>query len=143
MASSPEFWSSSRPEIETATADCRIGNSAAVKVQRAVVLEKYSVEELKLIGLVTRTREPCAMLVDPTGKGTVVTRGQYLGRAEIVRAGGPGGAEYELNWRVDRIREGDIVLVREDPAHPDVQVATKVISLPRDVAAGAPGESAQ
>ena len=76
------------------------------------------------------------MLVDPTGKGWVVVRGQYVGRAETVRGGGPGGAEYELNWRVDRIRDTDILLVREDPAHTDVPVATKVILLPRDAKSG-------
>jgi type IV pilus assembly protein PilP len=47
----------------------------------------------------------------------------------VVHAGGPGGVDYELNWRVDRIREGDLVLVREDPAHADVPPATRVIAL--------------
>jgi type IV pilus assembly protein PilP len=103
------------------------------KHQRAVILDKYSVEELKLVALVTKTDEPRAMLVDPTGKGWVVTRGQYVGRSEIVRASGQSGAEYELNWRVDRITDLDgVLLVREDPAHSDVPVATKVIVLPKD-----------
>ena len=37
----------------------------------------------------------------------MVTKGQFIGRPEVVHAGGPGGVDYELNWRVDRIREGD------------------------------------
>ena len=100
-----------------------------VKSQRHVLLERYAVEELKLIALVTHTEPPRAMLVDPTGRGWVVTKGMFIGRAEAVRGSGPAGVDYEVNWRVDRIREGDIVLVREDPGHPDVPASTRVIAL--------------
>jgi type IV pilus assembly protein PilP len=103
-----------------------------VKSQRHVLLDRYALEELKLIGLVTRTDVPRAMLVDPTGRGWVVVKGQFIGRAEVVHSGGPGGMDYELNWRVDRIRDTDIVLVREDPAHSDVPAATRVIALKTD-----------
>jgi hypothetical protein len=41
MASSPEFWISSRPEIEIARAACRIGNSAAVKVCEGLILSVW------------------------------------------------------------------------------------------------------
>lgn len=100
-----------------------------VRSQRNVLIDKYAVDELKLVGLVTRAEPPRAMLVDPAGKGWVVTRGQLIGRAEIVHASGPGGADYEVNWRVDRIREGDIVLVREDATRHDLPSATRVIPL--------------
>jgi type IV pilus assembly protein PilP len=100
-----------------------------VKSQRQVLLDHYAIDDLKLIGLVTRTDTPRAMLLDPTGRGWVVTRGQFIGRPEVVHAGGPGGVDYELNWKVDRIREGDLVLVREDPAHSDIPPATRVIAL--------------
>ena len=100
-----------------------------VKSQRQVLLDHYAIDDLKLIGLVTRTETPRAMLVDPTGRGWVVTKGQFIGRPEVVHAGGPGGVDYELNWRVDRIREGDLVLVREDPAHSEIPAATRVIAL--------------
>jgi type IV pilus assembly protein PilP len=100
-----------------------------VKSQRQVLLDHFAIDDLRLIGLVTRTDTPRAMLVDPSGRGWVVTKGQFIGRAEVVHAGGPGGVDYELNWRVDRIREGDLVLVREDPAHADVPPATRVIAL--------------
>lgn len=99
-----------------------------VKTQRDVVLDQYSVDELKLVGIVSRIQPERAMLVDPTGKGHVITRGQFVGRAEIVQ-GGTSGADYEINWRVQRIRNQDIVLVREDPANPDVPSATRVIPL--------------
>jgi type IV pilus assembly protein PilP len=100
-----------------------------VRSQRQVVLDRYAVDDLKLIGLVTNTDTPRAMLVDPTGRGWVVTKGQFICRPEVVHASGPGGVDYELNWKIDRIREGDLVLVREDPAHTDVPAATRVITL--------------
>ena len=63
--------------------------------------------------------------------------GQFVGRSEVVQ-GGASGADYEINWRIDRIRDTDIVLVREDPANPDVPSATRVILLrPDDVVAAA------
>jgi type IV pilus assembly protein PilP len=108
-----------------------------VKSQRQVLLDHYAIDDLKLIGLVTRTDTPRAMLVDPSGRGWVVTRGQFIGRPELVHAGGPGGVDYELNWRVDRIREGDLVLVREDPAHSEIPPATRVIALRTET----PGET--
>jgi type IV pilus assembly protein PilP len=104
-----------------------------VKTQREVVLDQYAVDELKLVGIVTRISPPKAMLVDPTGKGHVITRGQFVGRAEIVQ-GGTSGADYEINWRVERIRDQDVVLVREDPANPDVPSATRVLALRTDEA---------
>ena len=106
-----------------------------VRSQREVVLDQYALDELKLAGLVTGIRPARAMLIDPTKKGHVVHEGQFVGRAEVVQ-GGATGADYEINWRVDRIRDADIVLVREDPANPDVPSATRVIPLrPDDVLA--------
>jgi type IV pilus assembly protein PilP len=99
-----------------------------VHSQRDVVLGQYSLDELKLIGIVTRAEPARAMLVDPTGKGHVIQRGQFVGRADVVQVMGQ-SATYEINWRVDRIRDGDVVLIREDPANPDVPSATRVIPL--------------
>jgi type IV pilus assembly protein PilP len=104
-----------------------------VRSQREVILDQYSLDELKLTGIVTRIVPSRAMLVDPTGKGHVVHGGQFVGKAEVVQ-GGTGSADYEINWRVDRVRENDIVLVREDPANPDVPSATRVIPLRPDEA---------
>ena len=101
----------------------------AAKSQREVVLSQFSIDELKLIGIVTRAEPAKAMLVDPGGMGHVVKRGQFVGKADIVQAAGRTGASYEINWRVDRIRDGDIVLIREDPQNPDVPSATRVIPL--------------
>jgi len=100
-----------------------------VRSQREVVLAEFAVDDLKLVGIVTRIAPARAMLVDPSGKGHVVHRGDFVGRADIVQLGGQSGSTYQLNWRLDRIRDGDVVLVREDPNNPDVPAATKVIPL--------------
>jgi type IV pilus assembly protein PilP len=105
---------------------------AKVHSQREVILSQYALDELKLIGIVTRAEPAKAMLVDPTGKGYVIQRGNFVGRADVVQAAGASGATYEINWRVDRIRSSDVVLIREDPSNPDVPSATRVIPLRPD-----------
>lgn len=107
-------------------------NTPAAVNQRKVLLKDYALDELKLVAIVMSGDYPRAMLVDPTTKGWVVKRGDFIGRPDIVRIGGAGGAEYQLNWRVDRVRDGDIVLIREDPAQPAVPAATKIIPLHTD-----------
>lgn len=97
--------------------------------ERKITLGEYSVDELKPIGIVMASDYPRAMLLDPNGKGWVVKKGDYVGRPEVVHLGGPGGTDYQVNWRVDRIRDGDIVLIREDPAQPGAAPLTKVIPL--------------
>ena len=67
------------------------------KNQRAVVLEQYSIDELKLVAIVTGSAYPRAMVVDPNGKGWVIKRGDFVGRPEIVHTGGANGADYQLN----------------------------------------------
>lgn len=111
-----------------------------VKSQREVILSQYALDELKLIGIVTRAEPAKAMLVDPSGKGFVIQRGQFVGRADVVQAAGASGAVYEINWRVDRIRPSDVVLIREDPSNPDVPSATRVIPLRPDEDAAGSGE---
>jgi type IV pilus assembly protein PilP len=98
------------------------------KTQLAVVLPQYSIDELKLVAIVISGEYPRAMLLDPTGVGWVVKRGDYLGRPDTVHTGGTNGTDYQLNWRVDRVREGDIVLSREDRAF-NQPAATRVIPL--------------
>ncbi len=110
-----------------------------VRSQREVLLDQYSLDELKLVGIVTGISPAVAMLVDPTGKGHMVRRGQFVGRAEVVQSSTSAGTSYELNWRVDQVRDGDIVMIREDPANPDVPPATKVIPLRPDGDAPASG----
>ena len=56
------------------------------------------------------------MLVDPAGVGHVVERGDYLGRPKVIQA--TGSVSMTLNWRVDRIRENEVVLTQQDPTDP-------------------------
>jgi type IV pilus assembly protein PilP len=97
--------------------------------QIQVLLGQYSIDELKLVAIQTGGDYPRAQLVDPTSKGWTVKKGDYIGRPDMVHVGGTNGADYQLNWRVDRIRDGDVVLTREDPAQPMVPPATRVLPL--------------
>jgi type IV pilus assembly protein PilP len=109
-----------------------------VIVQRKVLVDHYALEELKLVGLVTRV-QPRALLTDPNGFGWVAKVGDFVGKAELVHAGGPAGSDVAINWRVDRIREGDVVFIREDPSHPEIPPTTRVISLRTSDEAAAQG----
>lgn len=102
------------------------------RAQRTVMLDSYSIDELKLVGVVTGSTQARAMLVDPTGTGWIVTRGQYIGKPEIVSGAMPGAPSYEVNWRVDAIRPSDIVLVRQDPIEQGAPQATRIIALHPD-----------
>ena len=90
---------------------------------------QFSIDELKLVAIVTGGEYPRAMMIDPGGKGWVLKRGDFVGRPEIVHIGGANGSDYPLNWRVDKVRDGDIVFLREDPAQPGIPPATRVVTL--------------
>lgn len=98
-------------------------------IQRLVVLPQYSLDELKLVAIVTGGEYPRAMVVDPTGKGWVLKRGDWVGRPEIVHVGGANGSDYQITWRVDKVRDGEIIFSREDPAQPGIPPASRVIAL--------------
>jgi type IV pilus assembly protein PilP len=104
-------------------------SSKRIVNQRKVELNQYSIDELKLVGIVLGSVPPRAMFVDPTGKGTVVYKGTFICRPDVVHIGGSNGPEYQLNWRVDRIRATEVVLIREDPAQPTIPPATRVVLL--------------
>jgi type IV pilus assembly protein PilP len=97
-----------------------------------VVADRFALDELKLVGIITGATNPRAMFIDPEGKGWIVSLGQLVGRAESVKANGTNGAEYDLNWKVDRIRDGDVVFVRETPGRANVPGTTRVIALRTD-----------
>ncbi|EYF05763.1 pilus assembly protein PilP [Chondromyces apiculatus] len=99
-----------------------------ITIQRQVLVDRYALDELKLVGVVSRSPAR-ALLTDPTGLGWVVKVGDFIGKAEIVHTGGATGADVAINWRVDRIRESDVVLIREDPAHPEIPPTTRVVAL--------------
>ncbi len=103
-------------------------SKAKVTLQRQVLIDRFALDELKLAGIITRGQER-ALLTDPTGLGWVAKVGDFVGKAELVHSGGPTGTDVAINWRIDRIREGDVVFVREDPSHPEIPPTTRVISL--------------
>ena len=96
--------------------------------QRKVKASDFALDELKLAGIITRGRAS-AMLIDHNGFGWVAYVGDYIGKAELVSAGGTDGTEVAINWRVDRIRPTDVVFIREDSAHPDIPPTTRVMPL--------------
>jgi type IV pilus assembly protein PilP len=98
------------------------------EIKRPVILEHFALDDLKLIGVITGIVPAKAMLVEPGGKGHVIQKNDLVGRAERVQVG-TANTEYEINWRVDQIRDSDVVFVREDPSNPDVPSATRVIAL--------------
>ncbi len=109
-------------------ADLAQQNKRIFVVQRRVLVDRYSLEELKLVGLVSGSPSR-ALLIDPTGFGWIARVGDFVGKSELVHSGGPTGADVPLNWRVDRIRVSDVVFVREDPSHPEIPPTTRVIAL--------------
>ena len=96
--------------------------------QRKVKAEPFALDELKLVGIITRGRHS-VMLTDPNGYGWVLYTGDFVGKAELVSAGGTDGTEVAINWRVDRIRNKDVVFIREDNAHPDIPPTTRIMPL--------------
>ena len=102
---------------------------AAAPAQRRVLLPSTSLDEMNLIAIVTGIATPRAMLTDTAQVGHVIRRGDYIGRPEVVQTGGSEGMPVTLNWRVDRIRPGSVVLTREDPTAPDKPPLTRVMPL--------------
>lgn len=113
---------------------------------RDVVMPDTSINEMQLIGIVSRLPNPRAMVMDRSGRGEVVRRGQYLGRAEVVQAGGPQRLPIHLNWRVERIRlpppncrercVSEVILAREDPSAPDRPPLRRSLLLREDESGG-------
>lgn len=97
--------------------------------QRQVLLNQFAIDELKLAAIVMSGDYPRAMFIDPTGKGWVIKRGDFVGRPDTVHTGGTNGTDYQLNWRVERVRDGEVVLIREDPAQPGIPPATRILPM--------------
>jgi len=96
---------------------------------RDVTMADTGIDEMRLIGVVTGFANPRAMIIDRDGIGHVVRRGDYIGRSEVVQVGGTEQLPVTLNWRVDRIRDAELVLIREDPTAPNRPPLTRVLTL--------------
>jgi hypothetical protein len=110
-----------------------VHTAAMTDIQRRVVMPLTSVDEMRLIAIVTGMPRPKAMLVAPDGIGYVVERGDFLGRPKVIQA--TGSVSMQLNWRVDRIRDSEVVLTQQDPADPNRSALTKIIPLRDEMAA--------
>jgi type IV pilus assembly protein PilP len=102
------------------------------EMQRRVIMSGTAIEEMRLIAIVTGMAQPKAMLVDPSGVGHVVQRGDYVGRPKVIQA--TGSVSMAINWRVDRIRDNEVVLTQQDPTDPTRAALTKIIPLRDEVA---------
>lgn len=102
---------------------------ASSEVTRDVIMSDTGVEEMRVIGIVTGMADPRAMIVDRAGVGHTVRRGDWLGRNEVVQAGGTEELPVTLNWRVERIRANQVVLTRDDPTAPNRPPLTRVLPL--------------
>jgi len=117
-----------RDPFRSFAADLIAQNKTRITIQRKVLVDRYALEELKLVGLVQGAPSR-ALLIDPTGLGWVAKVGDFVGKPEMVHSGGPTGTDVPINWRVDRIRASDVIFVREDPSHPEIPPTTRVIAL--------------
>ena len=99
----------------------------ALDPQRPVVMPDTNVEEMRLIAVVLGLARPKAMLTAPDGVGYVVQRGDYLGKPKVLQA--TGSVPMTLNWRVDRIREHEVVLTRQDPTDASHTPMSRVITM--------------
>jgi type IV pilus assembly protein PilP len=119
---------SNRDPFRSFAADLIALGKTRISIQRKVLVDRYALEELKLVGLVQGSPSR-ALLIDPTGLGWDAKVGDFVGKPEMVHSGGPTGTDVPINWRVDRIRPSDVVFIREDPSHPEIPPTTRVIAL--------------
>lgn len=96
-------------------------------IQREVLISRYSLDEVKIVGIITGGAGR-ALINDPTGLGWVVKVGDFVGKPEILHRSGT-SADITVNWRVDRIRDNDVIFVREDPSRPNVQPTTRTLVM--------------
>ncbi|MFO0613141.1 MAG: hypothetical protein U0414_11155 [Polyangiaceae bacterium] len=79
-----------------------------------------AVGELVVRGTVHGTRDGYAIIADSRGRSVVVPVGSRIGRP-IVR-----GAEI-IDWRVDRVKNGEVVLVEQSFAQPSAAPTTMIL----------------
>ena len=105
---------------------------AQAETQRSVIMPNTAVEEMTLIAVISGLSRPKAMLTDKTGVGYVVQRGDYIGRPKVFQT--TGSVAMTLNWRVDRIRDNEVVLTRQDPSDPSRLPLSRIISMRDEIA---------
>ena len=109
------------------------GVEAPADNQRMVIMPETPVEEMKLIAVISGLTRPKAMLTDSKNVGYVVQRGDYVGRPKVFQS--TGSVAMTLNWRVERIRDNEVVLTRQDPAEQGRPPLSRIISMHDEMAA--------
>lgn len=64
-----------------------LSSFATQKVQNKehpILLEKFTIDELKLAGIITGEIQPRAMFIDPSGQGVSVVRGAHISKADAL-----------------------------------------------------------
>jgi type IV pilus assembly protein PilP len=107
-------------------------NDVAPDTQRLVIMPDTAVEDMKLIAVISGLDRPKAMLVDLQRVGHVVQRGDYIGKPKVFQS--TGSVAMTLNWRVDRIRDNEVVLTRQDPSDLGRPPMSRIISMRDEVA---------
>ena len=100
-----------------------------VETPPSTKLSDTSVDEMRLIGIITGSAGPRAMILDRNGLGITVRPRDYIGRPEAVQVGGSDGVAVPLVWRVDRIQTNEVVLSRNNPATPDEPPLMRTLTL--------------
>jgi type IV pilus assembly protein PilP len=128
-----------------------VTSGRGIDATRDVKLARYTLDDLRLVAVVIGTDSPYAMVVDPSRTGTILRRGMYVGRQEIIQSA---QGAYNINWRVARIEPARLrrmpdgqfdeipaalVFERQNPLDSTAQVVER--SLP--LAAGGPGARGQ
>lgn len=68
-----------------------------------IKLATLSLDDLKVIAIVVGVASPYAMVVDADGTGTIIRRGDLVGRPDTIVSPGENGGPHQVPWRVARI----------------------------------------
>jgi hypothetical protein len=117
----------------TASSSAAVGVVDDVAPQRRVIMPTTDVESMRLMAVISGMPRPKAMLIDAMGVGYVVERGDYVGRGKVLQTAGT--VQIVMHWRVDRIRENEVVLTRADATDPTRPPLTRIVAMRDELAA--------
>jgi len=80
-------------------------------------LERYELDEIKLVGIMWQIKAPKAMFVDPQGEVHVLAKDDRIGRH---------------HGYVAAIREGEVVIIEPGGAVGESAYSTRILQLDRD-----------
>ncbi|MFO0563878.1 MAG: hypothetical protein U0269_37990 [Polyangiales bacterium] len=68
-----------------------------------IKLANFALDDLRVIAIVVGVANPYAMLTDTSGAGTIIRRGDHVGRPDTIVSPGENGGPHQVPWRVARI----------------------------------------